>query len=41
MSVHMFWDKTDKKSPAMDGKYDVTIYMDDKEIGRGSFIVRP
>ena len=41
MSVHMFWDKTDKKSPAMDGKYDVTVYMDDKEIGRGSFIVRP
>lgn len=41
MAVHMFWDKIDKKQPAMDGKYDVTIFMDGKEIGRGSFIVRP
>lgn len=41
MSVHMFWDKLDKKQPAMDGKYDVMLYMDGKEIGRGSFIVRP
>lgn len=41
MPVHIFWDKIDKKQPAMDGKYDVMLYMDGKEIGRGSFIVRP
>lgn len=41
LPVHIFWDKIDKKQPAMDGKYDVMLYMDGKEIGRGSFIVRP
>lgn len=41
LPVHIFWDKIDKKQPAMDGKYDVMLYIDGKEIGRGSFIVRP
>ncbi|MDE7148935.1 MAG: hypothetical protein K2O01_00775 [Bacteroidales bacterium] len=41
LPVHIFWDKLDKKQPAMDGKYDVKLYADGKEIGRGSFIVRP
>ncbi len=41
VSVHMFWDKQDKKYPAMTGTYEVALYVDDKLIGETSFSVRP
>ncbi len=37
MNVCVVWDKRDKDQPAMKGKYIVTVFADDKEIGSGSF----
>lgn len=41
MAVHMFWDKQDKKYPAMSGTYGVVLYIDGKVVGESSFTVRP
>lgn len=41
MDVKFLWEKKDKKEAALDGKYDVMLYMEGNEIGRASFIVRP
>lgn len=40
VDVKMFWDRKDVETPAMSGTYDVMLYMDDVEIGRGSFMIR-
>ncbi|MCX6278026.1 MAG: hypothetical protein NT004_08005 [Bacteroidetes bacterium] len=37
MSVCVNWTKKDKESPAMKGRYIVTVFTDDSEIGTGSF----
>ncbi len=37
MNICVVWDKKDKDQPAMKGKYIVTVFADDKEIGSGSF----
>jgi len=37
MNICVVWDKRDKDQPAMKGKYIVTVFADDKEIGSGSF----
>ena len=37
MNVCLAWTKKDDDKPAMKGKYIVTVFADDKEIGAGSF----
>ena len=37
MNVCVVWTKRDNDLPAMKGKYIVTVFVDDKEIGTGSF----
>ena len=39
MPVKMVWDRI-SDGAAMEGKYDVMLYMDGKEIGRTAFMVR-
>ena len=38
--VKMFWDRKDVSVPAMAGTYDVMLYAEGVEIGRGSFMIR-
>ncbi len=38
--VKMSWDRKDVSVPAMAGTYDVMLYMENVEIGRGSFMIR-
>lgn len=38
--VKMFWDRKDVSTPAMAGTYEVMLYAEDVEIGRGSFMIR-
>lgn len=40
VDVKMFWDRKNIEAPAMAGTYDVMLYMDGVEIGRGSFMIR-
>jgi hypothetical protein len=37
MNVCVTWNKKDSDKPAMKGKYTVSVFTDDKEIGTGSF----
>jgi hypothetical protein len=37
MNVCLDWTKKDNDKPAMKGKYIVSVFADDKEIGAGSF----
>ena len=37
MNLCVTWDKKDTDKPAMKGKYTVTVFTDDKEIGTGTF----
>lgn len=41
IGINMVWNKTNSSDAAMEGKYDVMLYMGDVEIGRASFIIRP
>ena len=36
----MFWDRKDVSVPAMAGTYEVMLYAEGVEIGRGSFMIR-
>ena len=38
--VKMFWDRKDVSVPAMAGTYEVMLYAEGVEIGRGSFMIR-
>lgn len=38
--VKMHWDRHDTEVPAMSGRYEVRIYMDDEEIGQSEFSIR-
>ena len=37
MNICVYWNKKDNDKPAMKGKYTVSVFTDDKEIGSGSF----
>lgn len=38
--VKMFWDRKDVSAPAMAGTYEIMLYAEGVEIGRGSFMIR-
>ena len=40
MNLCVIWNKKDTDKPAMKGKYSVTVFTDDKEIGTGTFELR-